>query len=251
MPRNPRTVPSLAVTFGLALAVAASAQQAEHRVEVFTQAVQGPAGAPHIMPFPSGAGPDIIIGAPGPHGMPGAVAGHGPDIQAALAGPAGALSTPDMLLRHAAQLDLSDDQAAGLKALHVTMRKMHVEASAQIQLAEIDVEAAANEPQPNMDILEDTFEALAKAQMAERMLPFRLSREAREELTDGQLAKWDEFLAQRHDAAAMHEAHASMMRGAPGAGAIHMGRDSTSHDHGDRHGDDEDREEHPREGDDD
>jgi hypothetical protein len=201
------------------------------------------------MPFPSGAGPDIIMGAPGPHGMPGAVAGHGPDIQAALAGPAGALSTPDMLLRHAAQLDLSDDQAAGLKALHVTMRKMHVEASAQIQLAEIDVEAAADEPQPNMDILENAFEALAKAQMAERMLPFRLSREAREELTDGQLAKWDEFLAQRHDAAAMHEAHASMMPGATGPGAIHMGRDATSHDHGGRHDDDED--EHPREGDND
>ncbi|MBT3266119.1 hypothetical protein HN371_03145 [Candidatus Poribacteria bacterium] len=253
MTRKPRIVTSLFVACGLTVAVAASAQHAEHRVEVFTQAIPGPSGAAHAMPSPGGAGPNIMIHAPGPHGMPGGVAGHGPDIQAALSGPAGALSTPDMLLRHAKQLELTGEQVEALRGLQIVMRKAHVKAEAETQLAHIDVEALADSAAPDLAALEEAFLVASKAQVVVQMLGFRLSREARSELSDGQLAKWDELLRQRHDAAAMHAAHASMMPGGMAPGALHMPHGDMSHDDdGENHWDnDEDEGDHHDDGDND
>jgi hypothetical protein len=244
MSRTSRIATALLAGCGLAVAVAAFAQQTEHRIEIIKHGGPGAVAVTeanlHMAPV-HGAGLDFLIARPGPPGMPGGPdAAHGAEIQAALSGPAGALSTPDMLIRHAQQLELSDDQVAVLKALQVVMRKMHVNVSAAIQLAEIDVQAAADVAQPNMDVLEAAFEAVAKAQMDERMLPFRLSREAREELTDGQLSEWDGFLAQRHDANAMHRAHMSMMPGAPGQAANGSAHAAQPHAASASHGDDDD-----------
>ena len=248
MTRTSRTLTAIVAGCGLAIAVAAYAQQAERRIEIIRHVGPGAPGVvsgvaeaiPHIAPFPSGEH-DIIIATAGSPGMPGGpgAPGHSAEIHAALAGPAGALSTPDMLLRHAQQLELSDDQTAALKGLVAVMRKMHVNTSAAIQLAEIDAEAAADVAQPNMDALEAAFEAVAKAHLDERMLPFRISREAREELAPGQLAKWDGLLAQRADAEAMHRAHASMMpsgmgRAAIGETHVEMGHMMRPETHGDR-----------------
>ncbi len=221
MSRATRTMTALVAGCGLAFTIAMAAlaqEQTEHRVEIIRRGGPGAMAAetalPHVAPFPAGEH-DIIIARPGGGGVSGApgAGSHSAEVQAALGGPAGALSTPDMLIRHSRQLELTDDQVVALKSLRVAMRKMHVRASAEIQLAEIDLEAAADVAQPNMDALEAAFMAVAKARIGEQMLPFRTSREAREALTDAQLAKWDGFLAQRHDAEAMHRAHASMMPG--------------------------------------
>lgn len=246
MTRKSRIVTSLLTACGLTLAVAVSAQQAERRVEVFTHAVEGAPGDAHAMPAP-----DMMMHMQGPRpmGMDPGDAERMAEMHAALNGPAGALSSPDMLIRHAKQLELTEDQVAALKGLQVTMRKMNVKASSGIQLAEIDVEAIADQTQPDIEALEAAFQALAKAQTAERMLPFRISREARDELTEGQRAKWDKLLAQRKDAAAMHQAHASMMpgnmRGGPNAGYGSMDpherrRDDMDHDDDGDHDDDDD-----------
>jgi hypothetical protein len=232
MTRKLRIAASLFTACGLTLAVAASAQQAERRMEIITLTGDGPSGGQHVIPLPQISEFDVIMATPGGPdrtrvmrlalnrdvAMTGP-AGHAPEIQAMLDRPAGALSTPDMLLHHTAELDLDEAQVKALSSLHIIMRKQEVRTSAGAQLAEIDVQALADDPAPDLAALEEAFLAVTKAQTVLHMLPFRLSREARDELNDGQLAKWDELLRQRRDADAMHKAHASMMPG--GVGAAH------------------------------
>ncbi|MFQ5745572.1 MAG: Spy/CpxP family protein refolding chaperone [Acidobacteriota bacterium] len=102
------------------------------------------------------------------------------------------------VLDHAEELELNEEQVGKIRDLQRDHRRASIERRAEIEVAEMDLEGLADDPDADLAAIQAKLEELAGLRVDERMAGLHLKRDVRQVLNQEQLDKLEE-LHEDHD----------------------------------------------------
>jgi len=106
---------------------------------------------------------------------------------------------PMQLLKHAEQLQLTQEQQAKLRAIATGLQKEVIQQRAARELAQVDVEGLLAQKGASLDAISEKLTAVSKAEVASRIAEIRATREATAILTPEQQTRWQQPAAKPQD----------------------------------------------------